>query len=59
MGAEPTAVDHAPQRGNTPLEPALHLVVVADNEGGRFDPFTHDGPPRGTPAGASSQSAIA
>jgi hypothetical protein len=46
MGAEPTAVDHAPQRGNAPLHPALHLVVVVDNEGGRLDAFTHGAPPR-------------
>ncbi|MBB5164157.1 hypothetical protein [Mycobacterium sp. AZCC_0083] len=43
------AVDHALQRGNAALEPVLHLRVVADNKGGRFDAVTHGAPPLGTP----------
>ena len=48
MADEPAAVDHALQHGNAALEPALHLVVVADNQGRRFDAVTHGAPPRGT-----------
>ena len=45
---EPAAVDHALQRGNAPLEPAVHLVSLTDNQGRPFDAVTHDVPPRGT-----------
>ena len=45
MADKPAAVDHALQRGNAPLEPALHLVSVTYNQGGRFDAVTHGAPP--------------
>ena len=45
MGDEPAAVNHALQHGNAPLEPAPHLVGVADNQGGRIDALTHGAPP--------------
>ena len=50
MADKPAAVDHALQCGNAALEPALHLVVVPDNQGGRVDAVTHGAPPRGTAA---------
>ena len=55
MGDEPAAVDHALQRGNTALEPVLHLRVVADNKGRRFDAVTHGAPPLGTPGSRPPQ----
>jgi len=55
VGDEPAAVDHALQRGNTTLEPAVHLGVVADNKGGRFDAVTHGAPPLGTPGSRPPQ----
>jgi hypothetical protein len=33
VGAEPTAVHHAPQRGDTLLKSALYRVVMADSNG--------------------------
>jgi hypothetical protein len=50
MADEPAVVDHPLQYRNAPLEPALHLVVVPDNQGGRVDAVTHSAPPRGTAA---------
>ena len=47
---KPAVVDHALQYGDAALEPALHLVVVSDNQCGRFDAVTHGAPPRGTAA---------
>jgi hypothetical protein len=47
---EPAAVDHALQRGNAPLKPALHLVRMPDHQSGRVDAVTHGAPPQALPA---------
>jgi hypothetical protein len=45
MAVEPAAVNHALQRGNAQLEPAPHLVGLANNQGGSIDAVTHGAPP--------------